>query len=53
MFDFLEELTAFYGFITDKEYLRCNGCGLLVEKQNATKTYQMVAKNSGVKSFVD
>jgi predicted Zn-ribbon and HTH transcriptional regulator len=36
-FDFLDELAAFYGYITDKQYLKCKTCGFLVDKQKATQ----------------
>ena len=42
MFDFLEELAAFYGYITDKQYMKCKGCGFLVDKQKATKANRLV-----------
>jgi Zn finger protein HypA/HybF involved in hydrogenase expression len=42
MFDFLEELAAFYGYVNNNQYLKCKTCGLLVEKHEATKTNQMV-----------
>jgi uncharacterized Zn finger protein len=42
MFDFLEELAAFYGYITDKQYMKCKGCGFLIDKSKATKANQMV-----------
>ena len=41
MFDFLEELAAFYCYITDKQYLKRKDCGSPVEKQKATKNNQM------------
>ncbi|HEX9666389.1 MAG TPA: hypothetical protein VGA95_07485 [Thermodesulfobacteriota bacterium] len=42
MFGFLEALVAFYGYITDKQYLECKNCGFLVEKRKVTKTKEMV-----------
>lgn len=41
MFDFLEELAAFYGYITDEQYLKCKNCGFLMENQKSTKPIQM------------
>jgi predicted RNA-binding Zn-ribbon protein involved in translation (DUF1610 family) len=42
MLGFLEELAAFYGYITDKQYLQCRSCGLGIEKQKTTKTNLLV-----------
>jgi phage FluMu protein Com len=41
MSDLLEELTACYGYITDKQYLKCKHCGFLLDKQEGTKAYRM------------
>ncbi len=42
MCDFLKELAAFYGYITDEQSLRCKGCGSQVEKYKVTKANELV-----------
>ena len=42
MFDFLEEIAAILGYLSDKKYFKCTNCGFLIRKNKKTEIKDLV-----------